>query len=112
MKLANTIEELYSKPARWIQGDEAGRKEKGEFALGLSATGSEANCFCLYGAVQHVYREPKEQRDVVNKLALTIRAYTHRLYKNYDSIGVIIHWNDTRGRRIRDIRRVVKLAGV
>jgi hypothetical protein len=98
-----TIQQLYRKADRWIQGDWVTTK-RGESLETVNDRG--AACFCLDGALHKCYPRAR-----VRRLQKAISTFETGSPAHWRLQGIIA-WNDQQGRTIRDVRKVVRLAGV
>jgi hypothetical protein len=101
--LAKTVQELFSKRGRWCQDDDALDKAN----VGVTVKSSSAVKFCMMGAIGHVYNTEKKAREATKKLALVLGIKDY-IDTEYD----IAVWNDTISRTIKEVRQVVKKAGI
>lgn len=103
------IQTLFRRTSAWTQNEMA-RDADG---LDVDPRDPDATCFCLSGAIERCYGEAtyRERGRVDQRIRRAIA-----VEKGFDprawSIVSIIGWNDTPGRTITEIRRVVRLAGV
>ena len=105
-----TIETLYRKPNTWTR-EEMAKDRSGE---GCDATDSEAVCFCLLGAIDKCYPLSRDRVRVTTALYREIRrarGLTLRPPQSWKRTE-IASWNDSPTRTIREVRKVVRQAGV
>jgi hypothetical protein len=134
---SRTVFELYSASSRWIKGYMWGIRNpdvelNGEMPtygfLGYSSRRRkpQANCFCLAGAINLIYKTQSKRKAAFVRVA---EAINKRLAKHtLDTIGVkplrtdpnvlddvicdVIGWNDDTVRTYREIREVSKEARI
>ena len=95
-----TMFELFSKHTKWIQGDFA-RDSPGKACC---ANSSLAVCWCLLGAMERCYR-PSERPAIHSKMV--------RYINRGDNEGIGCgQWNDSRGRKFKDVRKLCKTLGI
>ena len=90
---AKTVASLFRYEKRWIQGDYARNIE----GLNTNFGGLNARQWCLAGAIYKVY--PFTWSEMMEKIEKLIR-------------GSIIHWNDNPRRTFKQVKALVKKAGI
>ncbi len=98
MKKPTTVLELLSDPKSWIRyhwaQDSSGNP--------VHHNSPHATCWCLDGAIMHIYGGDDEYEDMVDDVSDKIR----------EEVGGIICFNDKHNTTHDDIIRVVRKAGV
>lgn len=120
-----TIAELFSTRKQWIRGYYAAVKHAGGLHYKCRVDSTEAQCWCLSGAVMKCYPKPAQQRRVYNKLRKAIdKLGWHRAIpgsratcvvdevKEEENEGVVVRFNDSHYTSFRQIKAVVDLAKV
>jgi hypothetical protein len=106
---AKSVNGLFRKASNWIKGYSMGAyTEKGDFTTAIK--NKDATCFCLSGAVRHVYpvseREQVFQR--IGKAIADLGFLKRALRSEHD----VIRWNDSQRTKFEMVKAVVKKARV
>lgn len=96
-----SVRQLFSDPTRWIKGYE--HKEK-------KINGKVVDCFCLTGAIDHIYEDHQKNAAARKRVRAAIEAYELGKFdlNKYEIEG----WNDRRKRTIVDVQRVAAFARI
>jgi hypothetical protein len=101
--LAKTVQELFSKRGRWIKDDDATNSE----GHTVAPRSKQATKFCLMGGIEHVYNT-KERTKITNKLAKVLDVRGKDKGYEYE----IACWNDNNYRTFKEVKELVKKAGI
>ncbi|WP_395000379.1 hypothetical protein [Acinetobacter sp.] len=96
-----SVRQLFSDPARWIKRDSSKIKK---------IKGKEVLCFCMTGAIDHIYPYPNPKNAIARKrVKAAIELYE---LGKFDPDKGIEGWNDQTKRNITDVQRVVAIAKI
>lgn len=112
-----TIQQLFRKKTKWVQGDYAQDLKSGAVfdEEQVEECDTATSCFCLAGAAIKIYGDHYKTEQVEGKIAGVIAALYpdyHRKHTGWSNRYLIVGWNDEKGRTIQEIRHVVKVANV
>lgn len=97
-----SVSELFSNPARWIKHH--AEKEK-------TIKGKKVTCYCLSGAIEHIYGTSTEKADrAFDRTNKAISAYELGKIAPYNVD--IPDWNDKRARTVVDVQRIAAIAKI
>jgi hypothetical protein len=95
-----SVQDIFKNPNRWIKHQENKTKK---------INGKPVECFCLIGAIFHVYGEYTTRGEqAIARTEKAIKAYELNKLDYVD----IPDWNDKRKRTVIDVQRVAAIAKI